>query len=223
MLQVSDEVGDIVILLQPEKRHAGAGDNGSWIADVAAESFLRPDDAGTFARVGIIVARHAADGAPEKTIEFGAVLVAGAETHRVARRTYPEDDGAGGGIPGAHGAGEWRTPLGEPFCNIALDRPGGGDVRVSPGPVSFLLLRQTAPVQGAGQFGFELEGGAVVGNGVVQPAELQEDEAAAIKSIWIVWLETQGLIAIAEGLPQVARERRERPAAVVGRARSLSS
>src|SRR5688572_10359283 len=56
LLEVGDEVGDALLVLEAGIDHLGAGDLGPWVLDVFAENGLVPGDAGILVGGRIVVA-----------------------------------------------------------------------------------------------------------------------------------------------------------------------
>src|SRR3979409_79496 len=69
--------------------------------------------------------------------------------------------------------------LREIFGNVGPDRLGGREIRIGAGAIALLLRGETAAVKRAGESRIELQCRVVVGDRLVDVAELETNEAAA--------------------------------------------
>jgi len=99
--------------------------------------------------------------------------------------------------------------------DVRLNCPGGGDVGVAASLIAFLPLGEAAPIRGARQPRIYFQRGVVVGDGLVEAAEPQKEEAAAVETVGVVRRQSGGCVAICEGERQIAVGCGAQPTAVV--------
>lgn len=103
-LEVGDEVGALLGLLEPREDHLGAGDVLLGVEQVVVEGPFFPDDGHVLVRRGVGVAQGGAGLAAEEAVQVGPLFVRPAPLHRVALCALGAEDllaaagVAGGGL-----------------------------------------------------------------------------------------------------------------------------
>lgn len=108
--------------------------------------------------------------------------------------------------PGALTLRRAHAPLGEQVGDIALRRLGGGDVGVTARDIALLPPCHATAVQRVRAFRIDLESLVVLGDRLVEAAELQQDEAAGSEGD-DQGPEPQPFVAVGKGCLQVADDR----------------